>query len=221
MARPPKKTVAFFPEILTITRKFSDEQFGMLMRAAFAYQIEGIVYSGDDAAVDVAFQLLADQYDRMKENAATNSQNAKGKGGKRNAAESSETKQNAAELSENKERKAEETESEPNPPPIQSVSNPYPILSNPDPNSIIVVAADNRITATAEQRLKLLRGELGKGVVALTDEQIDSLLEKLGLEMFDFYVDKLSAFIIKNNARVKNHYETILKWWREDSEAGQ
>ena len=27
----------------------------------------------------------------------------------------------------------------------------------------------------------------------------------------------LSDFIIKNGARVKSHYETILKWWKEDS----
>ena len=73
----------------------------------------------------------------------------------------------------------------------------------------------------AAQRLQLLHGKLGKGVIALTGEQISDLLEKLGLEVFDYYVDKLSAFIIKNDARVKNHYETILKWWREDSEAGQ
>ena len=38
----------------------------------------------------------------------------------------------------------------------------------------------------------------------------------MGIDTFDYYVDKLSAFIIKNDAKVKNHYETILKWWRED-----
>ena len=71
--------------------------------------------------------------------------------------------------------------------------------------------------ATAERSLKIMSGELGKGVVALTDAQIEDLLEQLGLDMFDFYVDKLSNFIIKNKARVKNHYETILRWYQEDS----
>lgn len=74
--------------------------------------------------------------------------------------------------------------------------------------------------AAAEKSVKMLGGELGKGVVFLSDNQIESLLEKMGIDTFDYYVDKLSAFIIKNGARVKDHYATILKWWQEDSESG-
>ena len=48
----------------------------------------------------------------------------------------------------------------------------------------------------------------------------DDCVEKLDLDLFDYYVDKLANFIIKNDAKVKNHYETILKWWREDSKIG-
>ena len=51
----------------------------------------------------------------------------------------------------------------------------------------------------------------------LSEAQIEDLLEKMGLDAFDHYVDKLAAFIIDKVAHVKNHYETILKWWREDS----
>lgn len=75
--------------------------------------------------------------------------------------------------------------------------------------------------ATADRKLKMMQGELGKGVVALTDEQMDDLLDRLGLDMFDFYVDKLSTFIIKNGAKVKSHYDTILRWYREDSGTGR
>ena len=71
--------------------------------------------------------------------------------------------------------------------------------------------------ATAERNVKVVGGELGKGVVFLSDDQIADLLEKMDLDTFDYYVDKLSSFIIKNNAHVKNHYETILRWWEEDS----
>lgn len=70
----------------------------------------------------------------------------------------------------------------------------------------------------ADRQLKMLQGELGKGVVALTDNQIDVLLDKMGLEMFDHYVAKLSNFIIQTGAQVKSHYATILKWWMEDSQ---
>ena len=70
--------------------------------------------------------------------------------------------------------------------------------------------------ATAENTVKVLGGELGKNVVFLSDEQFSDLLDRMDFETFNYYVDKLSNFIIKNNAHVKNHYETILKWWRED-----
>lgn len=71
--------------------------------------------------------------------------------------------------------------------------------------------------AAAYREMKYFQGELGKGVVILSDEQVDRLLETLGLDAFDHYVSKLANFIIKNGATVKSHFDTILKWWREDS----
>ena len=67
-----------------------------------------------------------------------------------------------------------------------------------------------------ERKVKVLGGQLGKDVVFLSDAQISDLLDKMDVDTFDHYVDKLSSFIIKNGAKVKNHYETILKWWKED-----
>ena len=71
--------------------------------------------------------------------------------------------------------------------------------------------------AAIETNVKVVGGNLGKGVVFLSDNQIADLLERMDIDAFDHYVDKLSSFIIKNNAHVKNHYETILRWWEEDS----
>ena len=65
--------------------------------------------------------------------------------------------------------------------------------------------------------MKYIRGELGKGVVILNEDQTESLLDYMGLDAFDHYVRKLADFIINNNATVKNHYDTILRWWKEDS----
>lgn len=87
--------------------------------------------------------------------------------------------------------------------------------------TVAVAETECGAAATADRKLKMMQGELGKGVVALTDEQIDDLLDRLGLDMFDFYVDKLSTFIIKNGAKVKSHYDTILRWYREDSGTGR
>lgn len=60
-------------------------------------------------------------------------------------------------------------------------------------------------------------GELGKGVVFLTEAQIEDLLDRLGLDAFNRYVNKLSDFILRHGDKVNGHYDTILKWWREDS----
>ena len=68
----------------------------------------------------------------------------------------------------------------------------------------------------ADIKVKVMGGELGKNVVFLSDEQFDDLLDRMDLETFNYYVDKLSNFIIKNDAHVKNHYETILRWCEED-----
>ena len=72
-------------------------------------------------------------------------------------------------------------------------------------------------TAATDKKVNVVGGELGKNVVFLSEEQIADLLEKMGIDTFDHYVDKLSSFIIKNGAHVKNHHETILRWWQEDS----
>ena len=111
MARKKQETLVLFPEVMAITRKFSDEQFGILMRAAFSYRFAGEVYSGDDVAVDVAFQAVSSQIDRYQEFCNTLSNNAKCINGKQSAAKSSKSKQSD--------------------PPIQSMSNPcpYPIQS--------------------------------------------------------------------------------------------
>ena len=68
----------------------------------------------------------------------------------------------------------------------------------------------------ADRELKIVGGQLGKNVVFLSEDQVEDLLDKMGMDCFDYYVDKLSCFIIKNDAKVKNHYETIIKWWRQD-----
>ena len=112
--------------------------------------------------------------------------------------------------------------------PVDFVASRYPTTTASTSTSTPIstaAAATTTTNAPAEQdaaaaqsdKLKMFYGELGKGVVALTDRQIEDLLDRLGIELFDHYVDKLSAFIIKHGARVTNHYETILKWVAQDS----
>lgn len=67
------------------------------------------------------------------------------------------------------------------------------------------------------KQLEVLQGTLGKGVVRLTREQMGDLIDKMGIVDFDDYMVRLANFIIENDAHVQNHYDTILKWWREDT----
>ncbi len=76
---------------------------------------------------------------------------------------------------------------------------------------------DTAATTAEYIKLKYWGGKLGKQVLILSEAQFDYLLDTLGLEMFDYYLDKLSSFIVEKNAKVKNHFETILRWWKEDS----
>lgn len=62
-----------------------------------------------------------------------------------------------------------------------------------------------------DQKRKLLGGELGKGVVLLSDEQMDDLLDKLSIEEFDHYVGVVADCILNGKPfKRKTHYQAIL-----------
>lgn len=70
---------------------------------------------------------------------------------------------------------------------------------------------------TEDKTMGKLGGTLGKGVVLISDQQMDALLEKMSIDEFNYYVERLADFILDNpQARIKSHYKTILKWCEED-----
>ncbi len=67
------------------------------------------------------------------------------------------------------------------------------------------------------QKRMLMQGELGKGVVFLSQEQMDDLLDKLSLEEFDHYVGVVADCILKGKRYTKKtHYEAILEMCMKD-----
>ncbi len=65
-------------------------------------------------------------------------------------------------------------------------------------------------------KLNRMNGQLGQGVILLADWEQERLLDLLGLDGFDYYVKKLSDFIVLNDAQVNNHFATIIKWAKQD-----
>lgn len=62
-----------------------------------------------------------------------------------------------------------------------------------------------------------LQGSLGKGVVLLSDEQIDDLLEKLSFEEFNKYVEIVAESELSGkHYRKKTHYQAILDMAMQD-----
>lgn len=80
----------------------------------------------------------------------------------------------------------------------------------------VVEGSEDGISIPLPQ-IDCLRGSLGKGVVYLTPEQDADLLDKLGIHGYNKYIEKLAHFIIERDAKVGNHYQTILKWYEEDT----
>ena len=100
------------------------------------------------------------------------------------------------------------------------VDTQYSIVENSiDKYSVVVVEGNGNSNSNGkndEDKMELMGGTLGQGVVLLTEQQRDSLLDQLGLDAFNHYIKRLSDFIINKNASVGNHYGTILKWYAED-----
>ena len=61
-----------------------------------------------------------------------------------------------------------------------------------------------------EAKLHLLNGSLGKGVVFISDEQLEDLMDKLSIEEFDHYVEAVADCILSGKRYKKTHYQAIL-----------
>lgn len=72
-------------------------------------------------------------------------------------------------------------------------------------------AGDDCDCTDAENRLTVLKGN-----VLLSENQIAALLDKMEIEVFDDYIERLSRYIAKRGTINKSHYETLLQWYKED-----
>ena len=216
MARKKQETLVLFPELVSITRKFTDEQFGILMRAAFSYRFTGEVYGGEDMAIEVAFQTVANQIDRYTEFCEKQSNNAKNTQDKPEEASCIQEQPSAAKCSQTEPEDAEESKMQQNTPPIQSISNPCPIQSNPI-QSRMDMADEPPISPPKKREERHKYGEYKN--VLLSDEE----LEKLQKELPDWQnmVERLSEYIASSGKKYKSHYATLRSWNRRDPKSSK
>jgi predicted phage replisome organizer len=67
------------------------------------------------------------------------------------------------------------------------------------------------LSTTEDNQRKMLGGDLGKGVVFLSQEQMDDLLDKLSIDEFNHYVSVVADCILKGKPyKKKTHYQAIL-----------
>ena len=72
-------------------------------------------------------------------------------------------------------------------------------------------------SAREDSKMRFLGGSLGKGVVMLSEEQIDSLLEELSVDEFDKYVGIIADMELSGkHYKKKTHYQAILDMAAED-----
>ena len=68
-----------------------------------------------------------------------------------------------------------------------------------------------------EAKRKVIGGTLGKGVVMLSDEQMDDLLDKLSIDEFNKYVETVAECELKGkHYKKKTHYQAILDMANKD-----
>lgn len=73
------------------------------------------------------------------------------------------------------------------------------------------------LSTSEDAKRRMFGGELGKGVVFLSQEQIDDLLDKLSLEEFDHYVSVVAECELNGKPfKRKTHYQAILDMSAQD-----
>ena len=60
-------------------------------------------------------------------------------------------------------------------------------------------------------------GEIGRGYVTMTKLQVEDLLERMTVEMFDDYVSRLGEYLEKRGKKNNHCYKTILSWFEDDT----
>lgn len=100
---------------------------------------------------------------------------------------------------------------------VPLLSNTCPIEIEKELEKELELEGDGEESTSTTSKLEKMGGTLGQGVLMLSEEQEDDLLDRLSFDEFNLYCKKLSDYIIAHPEKTfKSHYQTILKWVKED-----
>lgn len=161
-----EEILALYPETEAVTKKLTHAQFGELIRALMAYRWRGESYTGDDIAIDIAFQFFSNQVDRRDAAKANKVKAAKDRWSKKADADGM---QSDAESCTPMQTDAEGMRSDA---PILSI--PIPIQSSP----ILSIESKADKPPAPPKPARKSYGEFGW--VKLTDDEYNRLLNDFG-----------------------------------------
>lgn len=91
----------------------------------------------------------------------------------------------------------------------RKIEKPFSPFSDPKSGQSSEFSTD--LSTAEDRKRKALGGELGGGVVILSQEQITDLLERLSLDEFDHYVGVIRDCVLRGKKFTrKTHYQAIL-----------
>lgn len=186
--RKKQAKLVLFPEVYTNAVKMTDAQFGILMRAVFAYRFEGHEYSGDDLAVDIAFRTVKGQIERYNEICEINSQNA----GSGDTTESCEIQRNTTEINKNQQNKPPNPIPYPDPVPSPSLSIPH-------------VATAHGLSCGSKQN------------VFMTQSEYDRLSLEYGETNVMLVIESLGGRLASGEKITEKHYDLLRRQLRKNS----
>lgn len=70
--------------------------------------------------------------------------------------------------------------------------------------------------AAERKRLKVIYGNMRRGDGAMTEKQIDDLLDKIGSGKFEHYLSRLNNCGDRSGSFPQKDYVRMIKWWTED-----
>lgn len=194
-----QQCVTLYPKVEKVTRKLSDQQLGILIRAVISYRFRGDVDDGVDDRVDMAFSFLADQVDRMEELKEKKSAAA-------NARWSKQTEQEADALCT----------------PMQTDTEDAPVLSHPvqavPENKETKISKDKKVGNGAAAPTRDRQRSFGKfGWVKLSQQAYDALTAEMGQGELQHCIDYLdeAAQITGNKNKWRDFGLVIRKCSRE------